>query len=44
MGGTGAMILTKVDLGKFWDVCAESHVTALPAGYDSVCGTSFTLT
>ncbi|KIM41676.1 hypothetical protein M413DRAFT_444924 [Hebeloma cylindrosporum] len=36
MGGTGAMILTKVVLGNVWDVCARSHVTALPSGYDSV--------
>jgi len=36
MGGTGAMVLTKVVLGKVWDVCTQSHVTSLPAGYNSV--------
>jgi hypothetical protein len=34
------MILTKVILGKFWDVCTQGHATSAQAGYNSVCGPS----
>ena len=34
------MILTKVVLGKIWDVCAQNRIRPLLAGYDSVCNVS----
>ena len=34
------MILTKVVLGKIWDVCAQNRIRALLTGYDSVCNVS----